>query len=581
MRQARSILNDIAHKNKIMPHKVSAVDGKHHNFRLSYETLHKLPATVQSLRYDPKSVTPGILHIGTGNFALAHLASYIHDVLATDPRWGIVAASIRSEKTISALRKQDGMYVLVVRENQNRTAQLMAPVVDTIYGPRDPKVLINKMADEKIKMVTVTITNKGYCLAQGGRLDASCSDIQHDIRHPERPKSIYGYLAAGLALRAKRTANPLTILSLDNIEQNSSTFKKVFIEYLTLTNQPALISYVEAKTDFLTTLVDRITPEPTDAFREESHSQIGFNSTLTIGCESFRQLVVEQGRFPSTTPNWSTVGVQVVPSCGQYWQRKFYCLNAGHLIVSQCGMRLGCKYIHEAMRKPAVARLLTRAQREWGLFLSGNANELDKYAEKIRTRFSDASLNDTVRRVGARATSKISDRLLSSVERALSATNNKTTIRVPAFATALYLHNLSRNTEISTPFEAEDAQFNAVKPIYQSLMSYLSATPQQSTHLDLSQTRTLLNTLSTTLHEPRFAHLSTNESFVRTFAWSLLAIHRLGLEAAVAALLEEEGTMSPKIVKRVASTEPKRELWKKVHVGGKVKIVRADSGIEV
>ncbi|KNC97715.1 uncharacterized protein SPPG_07177 [Spizellomyces punctatus DAOM BR117] len=573
---ARAILTELASRpnaNRIKTGSAEDLVPKKPCYQLCRSTLHQLPATVKRPAYNPATVTPGILHIGTGNFALAHMASYVNDMLEHDQRWGIVATSIRSNKTISALRKQDGMYVLVVRENQNRSSSVLAPVVDTMFGPKDPRALISRMGEENIKMVTVTVTNKGYYLAEGGKLDVLHPDIIHDLAQPDRPKSIYGYLAAGLRLRAQTIKTPMTIMSLDNIEQNSSTMKKVFVEFLKLVD-PELVSWVDDNVDFPVTLVDRITPEPTEAFRKDAHKEMGFDSTLTIGCESFRQLVVERGRFPETTPGWEKVGVQVVDSCAEYWQRKFYCLNAGHLIVATCGHRLGCKYIHDTMHKPTIARLLTKAQNEWCTFLSGKPAELKKYTECIRNRFSDASLNDTVRRVGARATSKISDRLLSSVERAMAATGNKTdVIRVPAFTMAVWLLNLSRTNESGVQFEADDAEYHKVHPIYTTAMGHLVACPKEATHLPMDATRGLLRSLASTLNEQRFNRLADVDAFVRTFSWSLFAIHRMGLEAAIETLLEATPAL-PASVKRVASTEAKREMWKKVHIGGKVKIVR-------
>ncbi len=506
-------------------------------YKLSLKSLDQLPNTVKHPPYDPASITPGILHIGTGNFALAHLASYVHDLLVHDQRWGIIATSIKSGKIIQALRKQSGMYVLVVREKQNKFASILAPVVETIYGAEDPKTLIARIAEVNVKMITVTVTNKGYYLAHGGKLNVLHPDIAHDLVEPNQPKSVYGYLAVGLNLRRCTVNKPMTIISLDNIEQNSSTMKTVFFEFLQLTN-PDLITWVSDNVDFSTSLVDRITPEPTEAFRKDTHSEIGFESSLTIGCESFRQLVVERGRFENTMPSWNKVGVQVVECCAEYWQRKFYCLNAGHFIVAICGQRLDYDYIHETMCRPAIACLLTRAQKEWCTFLSGTPDELEKYCESIRIRFSDASLNDTVCLVAARGTSKISDRLLTSVERAMAANGN--IICIPAFTIAIWLLNLSRTNESGGKFKVDDDDFQKVLPVYESSANLLATTPKESTQLDLDSTRTILHSLASILSEQRFTRLAGVETFVRGFAWSLLVIYRTGLESAVVALLNHQ-----------------------------------------
>ncbi|KAI8996142.1 hypothetical protein BC832DRAFT_521247, partial [Gaertneriomyces semiglobifer] len=405
--------------------------------------------------YDPSKVTPSILHIGTGNFALAHLGSYIHDLLPLDNSWGIVAVSLRSQKTLNALRKQDNMYLLVERKDQQRVTKVMAPVVDTIFAPRDPQILVRRIADPSIRCITVTITNKGYYLAAAGtKLDLNHADIKHDLMNPDQPKTVYGYLAAGLHFRRQNGAGPLSVLSLDNIEQNSKTFHMGFLQFLDKVN-PNLIPYVESQTAFLTTLVDRITPEPTDSFRTESHQQIGFSSTLTIGCESYRQLIIDAPPAHIPLPPLDKVGVKIVPNSGDYWQRKFYCLNAAHMVLATAGARMGAKYIHDTIRVPQLHRLIHRAQKEWCTFLAtspAEQAELAQYTAQIRERFSDPALNDTVRRVGARATSKLSDRLLSAIDRA----PQPSVMRVPTFTLAMYLHNLSRKTQRGNAFEADD-----------------------------------------------------------------------------------------------------------------------------
>ena len=69
-----------------------------------------------------RAVTTGIVHLGVGAFHRAHQAVYTDDVLARDPSWGIVAASLRSPDTYDALEPQDGLYTLSVRSAGGRGA---------------------------------------------------------------------------------------------------------------------------------------------------------------------------------------------------------------------------------------------------------------------------------------------------------------------------------------------------------------------------------------------------------------------------------------------------------------------------
>ncbi|HVX73344.1 MAG TPA: mannitol dehydrogenase family protein, partial [Devosia sp.] len=77
--------------------------------RLSNATLGRVAAGVAIPAYDRGMVTPGIVHLGIGAFHRAHQAVVIDDLLAREPGWGIVGASLRRPDTKDALAPQDGL----------------------------------------------------------------------------------------------------------------------------------------------------------------------------------------------------------------------------------------------------------------------------------------------------------------------------------------------------------------------------------------------------------------------------------------------------------------------------------------
>src|SRR5579885_1235956 len=101
--------------------------------RLSLASLTSLPKHVGGPGYDPTKVSAGIVHIGTSGFAMSHLGSYINEVLKTDPTWGIVAVFPRSRRALDSLNAQDKLYVLVEREQDKKTASVLAPIVQTLF----------------------------------------------------------------------------------------------------------------------------------------------------------------------------------------------------------------------------------------------------------------------------------------------------------------------------------------------------------------------------------------------------------------------------------------------------------------
>jgi fructuronate reductase len=503
-----------------------------------------LPTHIKASAYKPEDVKHGVVHIGPGGFFMAHFAHYMHDYMSRtkDLSWGITVASLRSPGTITGLRKQKNLYVLIEREQDRRKARVLTPIINTIFAPDDPNSLANLISSKETKLVTMTVTNKGYYLADAqGNLDLSHHDIVCDLELPSKdfskpPRTLYWYLTNGLLARQK-VNSPLTILSLDNIPENSHSLKHGLIQFIRASGQTefdelgtkdSLIAWIEANVDFLTTLVDRITPEVTLAFRKESYAFLGFEPALVIGTEVFRQLVVEKGRF--TLPDWGPVGVEMVDDCSSYWQLKFLGLNAAHQVPAIVGQRVGATYIHEAMANNGIAELLKLFHQELGLILG--ADKIAAYGPKVRRRFSDSAPMDTLRRVGARGTSKASERILFSIERALELSEGKTLLKAPTFVFACWLLNLGNTDEFGNTFQQDDPELSKLSEVQQSIITWTrSAKPNNH---DLSS---ILRKIGEIVRDNRFVQMAGNEAFIHELAWALLELSNEGTNKAIEALL--------------------------------------------
>jgi fructuronate reductase len=150
--------------------------------RLSSKTLDALPATVETPAYDRDAVSLGVVHLGIGAFHRAHMASYIDACLAHDRRWGICGVSLRSSATRDALGPQDGLYTLGIQSSHGLAPRIIGAVKDLIVAPESPEVLAERLSDPAIRIVSLTITEKGYCHDPAtGRLNADHPDIVHDL----------------------------------------------------------------------------------------------------------------------------------------------------------------------------------------------------------------------------------------------------------------------------------------------------------------------------------------------------------------------------------------------------------------
>ena len=192
---------------------------------LKNNTLDALPENVMRPHYDRNKMTPGIVHIGVGNFHRAHLAWYVHRLMqqghALD--WAIIGAGVRKHDAImrEKLLRQDCLTTLIELDPYGvQTTEVTGAMLDFLPVEPDNKPLIQAMADPRIRIVTTTITEGGYYLdpANNG-LDLSHTDITHDAKNPDHPRTAFGAIVAALRLRRDSGIGPFTGLSCDNLQE--------------------------------------------------------------------------------------------------------------------------------------------------------------------------------------------------------------------------------------------------------------------------------------------------------------------------------------------------------------------------
>ncbi len=172
--------------------------------RLSARTLRQLNPGIAIPAYDRAAVLPGIVHFGPGAFQRAHLASYVERLLAAgDPRWGMVGIALRSGADATALAGQDFLYTLAELDEPARY-RVLGALDAMIVAPADPARAFAHLEHPAARLITMTVTEKGYCLDAAGTLDLAHPDIAHDLSDPHQPRSLIGWLAEGLSRRRAR-----------------------------------------------------------------------------------------------------------------------------------------------------------------------------------------------------------------------------------------------------------------------------------------------------------------------------------------------------------------------------------------
>jgi fructuronate reductase len=263
------------------------------------------------LRYDRAAVTPGIVHLGIGAFHRAHMAAYVDDLLAGDPSWGIVGASLQRPDTREALAPQDFLYTLAVRGAAATEMRVIGALTDVLLAATQRDALLAAMADPRIRLVSLTVTEKGYCHDPAtGALNPHHPAVLHDLANPSAPASAPGLIVRALALRRAAGIAPFTVLCCDNLPANGETTARVVTGLAALVD-PALADWIEGNVAFPSTMVDRIVPATTDADRALVREATGLADAWPVMTEPFTQWVIED-RFPGGRPPLERAGAQLV-----------------------------------------------------------------------------------------------------------------------------------------------------------------------------------------------------------------------------------------------------------------------------
>lgn len=388
--------------------------------RLSSSSLTDLSPTIRRPAYDCAAVTTGIVHLGIGAFHRAHMAVYTDDVLAAgDRRWGILGASLRSPETRDALEPQDGLYALDVRDDAGEEVRVVGAVRGVLVAPENPEALVAAMADPDVRIVSLTVTEKGYCHEPAtGELDRAHPDIRHDLAHPETPRSAVGFVVAALARRWSAGVPPFTVLSCDNLPANGRTAKRVIARFAEL-RDPELGRFVEAELACPSTMVDRIVPATTDDDRARVAGLLGAEDRWPVMAEPFTQWVIEDD-FTAGRPDWP--GATFVEDVEPFELMKLRLLNGSHSTLAYLGYLAGHETVADAMADRGIARLVRALMEDATPTLPGLPGfDLAAYKDGLIARFRNPALRHRTWQIAMDGSQKLPQRLLATARDRLAA----------------------------------------------------------------------------------------------------------------------------------------------------------------
>lgn len=386
-------------------------------------TLHLdgLSAAIERPGYDRSAATIGVVHLGPGAFHRAHQAWIFDSALASgDLRWGICEVSLKSAGLRDALLEQDGLYTVAVLDREIRY-RVIGAVREVLVAPEDPERVLQRLAAADARIVTMTITEKGYCLDGSGALDWTHPDVIADLAEPARPVSAIGYLVEGLRRRHAAGIAPFTAISCDNLTDNGSKLRRAVVA-LASRHDAALGAWIDANGAFPRTMVDSIVPATDAALRDRVRDAGGLVDQWPVQRESFLQWVIAD-QFCNEVPAWNALGVTITADVAAYESAKLRLLNGAHSSLAYLGLLLGHRSVTGAMTDAVLANWLRRLMIDdiRPAVRVPDGLDIDAYIDAVLERFRNPAIQHELAQIAWDGSQKLPFRLLGTITEALAA----------------------------------------------------------------------------------------------------------------------------------------------------------------
>jgi mannitol 2-dehydrogenase len=394
---------------------------------LSASTVASFGSTLPVPTYDRSGLTAGIVHFGVGGFHRAHQAMYLDRLLSGGQarEWAILGVGVlpSDARMKSVMDSQDGLYTLVSKApDGSRDARVIGSIIGYLLAPEDPEAVIEAIAAPTVRIVSMTITEGGYCIDPvTGGVDPDHPALRADLAPGAVPSTVFGLVTEALARRRDRGLPGLTVMSCDNIQGNGDTARSVFAAFAQR-RDPDLAAWIGREVTFPNSMVDRITPATTDADREQVAADLGIADAWPVVCEDFEQWVLEDD-FAQGRPAWEDAGVQLVDDVEPYELMKLRLLNVSHQALCYPGYLAGYRLVHDVCQDADFARyLLNYMEQEATPTLRPVPGvDLDAYRHQLISRFSNAAVRDTVQRLCAESSDRIPKWLVPIIRENLAA----------------------------------------------------------------------------------------------------------------------------------------------------------------
>jgi mannitol-1-phosphate/altronate dehydrogenase len=381
---------------------------------LRRETLASFGPHVKKPSYDRSRLRPGIVHFGVGNFHRVHQAVVIETCLhhTGHEDWAICGVGLldgpAARAKAQAYRAQDNLYTVTELTSPTpRETQVIGAMVEYLHAPANPEAVLARLADPATRIVSLTITEGGYNIDEAtGKFRLDTPDVASDLAGGA-PRTVFGYIVAGLARRRAAGLPPFTVMSCDNLQRNGDTSRKAVISFARALDGD-LADWIDSEGAFPNSMVDRIAPQVPEEDRRRIVAATGVDDLVAATCETYTKWVVED-RFCAGRPKLELGDVVFSDEVGAYVAVKGRLSNAAHMLMCYPSLLMGSRFVDEGMRDPRIPRLL---QNFWDLdsrrLVEPPADySTETFTAKVIERFANPAIKDTLLRVAGDGASKI------------------------------------------------------------------------------------------------------------------------------------------------------------------------------
>ncbi len=359
--------------------------------------------------------TVGIVHLGLGAFWRAFGLPWIEEVDNTGV-WGTIGVSLRSPTVRDALAPQGFAYHALEKGADGTRVRRVEGLRSVLVAPEDPGAVVAAMADPRVHLVTLTVTEKGYCHSPAtGALNLDHPGIQHDLDHVDAPQTVPGFLVAALARRRAANVPPFTAMSCDNLPGNGSVLRAVVLEFAQALDT-GLADWIAAEGTFPATMIDRIVPATTEDDLAEVERLTRARDRGAVVHEPFRQWVIED-RFAGPRPAFEEAGVLMTGDVAPYEEMKLRCLNGTHSAMAYLGVLAGKESVADAVTDPAFRRF---AEGLWcdeivPSFAAPDGVDLAGYTTDLMARYANPAVHHRTIQIAMDGSQKLPQRILGTI----------------------------------------------------------------------------------------------------------------------------------------------------------------------